>query len=47
MYIKCKYAEITEFGLVCKYSKGIVLNNKEYPCPQDSGTDKKRNGICY
>lgn len=47
MYIKCKYANLTEFGLTCKYSVGPMSKDSEYPCPKDSGTDRNRNGICY
>lgn len=48
-YIECKYAERTKFGLFCEHSRSIIPNDKDYrfPCPDDSGTDGKRNGICY
>lgn len=48
-YVKCKYVNKTEFGLCCDYSICFIPNDKDYkfPCPNDSGTDGKRNGICY
>ena len=46
-YKTCVYANMTEFGLVCDYSISILGKNEKYPCPKDSGTDGKRNGICY
>lgn len=48
-YNKCKYADITDFGLVCPYAVSIIPcdTNYKFPCPDDSGTDGKRNGICY
>lgn len=46
-YEECKYADRTKFGLICDYSTGHILKNEEYSCPKDSGTDRKRNGICY
>lgn len=43
---KCKYADLTLFGLVCKsyedYWFGCI-----YYCPDYSGTDGKGNKICY
>jgi hypothetical protein len=46
-YKTCVYANMTKFGLICDYSTGILGQNDKYPCPEDSGTNGKRNGICY
>lgn len=48
-YVKCKYANLTQFGLVCDYSCTMrpLDKNFKFPCPYDSGTDGKRNGVCY
>lgn len=48
-YRKCKYGDRTKFGLTCKYLRSMTYGDKDYkfPCPADSGTDGKRNGVCY
>lgn len=48
-YRKCKYGDHTKFGLTCEYLRSMIHGDKDYkfPCPADSGTDGKRNGVCY
>ena len=47
-YRKCKYGDCTKFGLRCEYSQCMTYDDDyKFPCPPDSGTDGKRNGICY
>lgn len=46
-YVYCKYAEMTKFGLFCPHSGRIQAIKGKFPCPDDSGTDGKRNGVCY
>lgn len=46
-YRKCKYGDCTEFGLSCKYSRAMQYGDDyKFPCPEDSGTNGKRNGVC-
>lgn len=47
-YRKCKYGDRTKFGLQCEYLRCMTDDdNYKFPCPADSGTDGKRNGVCY
>lgn len=52
-YNRCKYGNLSEFGIQCKYLRCKYLRSKidednyKFPCPNDSGTDGMRNGVCY